>query len=75
MARAILKKPGLIILDNLMDGLDVVSQKSMRALLEDLMEKKWCLLILCRQPEDVPKKSTHILILEKAPYLKRAKRI
>ena len=74
LAKAILKKPGLIILDNLMDGLDVVSQKSMRALLEDLIDEKWCLLVLCRQPEDVPKKSTHILILEKGVVLKKGER-
>ena len=74
LARAILKKPGLIILDNLMDGLDVVSQKSMRALLEDLIDEKWCLLILCRQSEDVPKKSTHILILEKGALFKKGEK-
>ena len=74
LAKAILKKPGLIILDNLMDGLDVVSQKSMRALLEDLIDEKWCLLVLCRQPEDVPKKATHILILEKGVLFKKGER-
>ena len=57
-----------------MDGLDVVSQKSMRALLEDLIDEKWCLLILCRQPEDVPKKSTHILILEKGALFKKGEK-
>ncbi len=74
LAKAILKRPGMIILDNLTDGLDISSQKSMRNLLDDLINQDWLLVVLSRQLEDVPKKSTHVMVLENGIAIQSGKK-
>lgn len=64
LLRALLSDPGLIILDNPLDGLDRASQQELLDILTDLLDSEIALLILCRQIEDIPSGISHVLVLD-----------
>ena len=64
LIRAILSEPALLILDNPLDGLDLASQAEMRHVIGELLLSPLSLLVLCRQPEDLPPAVSHLLILD-----------
>ena len=65
LVRAILSGAELLILDSPLDGLDRTSQQEMLHILDELLRSAVSVFILCRQPEDVPRGATHILVLDR----------
>jgi len=65
LVRAILSGAALLILDSPLDGLDQASQREMHLILDELLQSAASVLLLCRQPEDVPRGVTHILVLDR----------
>ncbi len=69
LASAILNHPGLLILDNPLDGLDRDSQAAMQDILDELLRGDIPVLMLCRQLEDIPPAATHLLVLDDGAIL------
>jgi len=65
LIKAILSKPGLLILDSPLDGLDLASQAELAAIIDELLGSELPTLLLCRQIEDIPPGISHILVLDK----------
>ena len=65
LLRAILQAPELLILDSPLDGLDRSSQAGMKQILEQLMASGMHLLLLSRGLQDIPRASTHLLVLDR----------
>jgi molybdate transport system ATP-binding protein len=63
LIRAILHEPALLILDSPLDGLDLTSQAEMRRIIDDLLHSDMAVLLLCRQLEDIPAATTHVMVL------------
>jgi molybdate transport system ATP-binding protein len=61
---AILRKPGLLILDSPLDGLDQATQDEFRQVLDELLRSDQAVLMLCRQAEDLPPGVTHVIVLD-----------
>jgi len=64
LVKAILSEPALLVLDSPLDGLDRASQQEMRDIIDELLHSSVTLLMLCRQPEDIPTGITHVLVLQ-----------
>lgn len=64
LVKALLSEPGLLILDNPLDGLDIASQQEMRQIIDELLHSDINLLLLCRQLEDVAPGISHVLVLD-----------
>lgn len=64
LVRALLSRPGLLILDSPLDGLDRDSQREMHSVLAELLASPQAVLLLCRQIDDIPVGITHVLALE-----------
>tara|TARA_R110001592_G_scaffold363392_1_gene687097 strand:+ start:17876 stop:19351 length:1476 start_codon:yes stop_codon:yes gene_type:complete len=69
LIRAILSNPALLILDSPLDGLDLASQADMRQIIDELLLTQISVLMLCRQPEDIPADISHILVLDQGQVL------
>jgi molybdate transport system ATP-binding protein len=65
LVNALLSGAALLILDNPLDGLDRASQREMLLILEELLQSSVSILVLCRQPEDVPQGVTHLLVMDR----------
>ena len=74
LASAILNRPGLLILDNPLDGLDRDSQAAMQGILDELLGGELPVLMLCRQLEDIPPAATHLLVLERGALVTSGER-
>jgi len=74
LASAILNRPGLLILDNPLDGLDRASQSAMLEVLDDLLRGELPVVLLCRQLEDIPAAATHLLVLQQGSVLDAGER-
>ena len=69
LASAILAKPGLLLLDNPLDGLDKASQTTLAAIIEELQTDGMPVIVFCRQPTDIPTTTTHVLAMSKGEVL------
>ncbi|MFT4519591.1 MAG: molybdate transport system ATP-binding protein [Halioglobus sp.] len=69
LIKAILSEPALLILDSPLDGLDLASQQEMRKVIDELLLGEICILILCRQLEDIPQGIGHVLVLNEGAVL------
>ncbi len=69
LVKAILSQPSLLILDSPLDGLDLCSQKEMQIIINELLQSRITVLMLCRQMEDVPAGITHVLVLDNGEVL------
>jgi molybdate transport system ATP-binding protein len=74
LIRAILNDPALLILDSPLDGLDLASQADMRQIIDELLLTKMSVLLMCRQPEDIPAAISHVLVLDQGQVLKAGNR-
>jgi len=74
LASAILSQPGLLILDNPLDGLDRASPLAMQEILDELLSGDLPVLLLCRQLEDIPAAATHVLVLDSGSVLRTGER-
>lgn len=64
IARALLKKPRLLILDNPLSGLDKNVQAQFNALLSQLMQSADSIMLLLGDSHDIPTGVTHVLQLQ-----------
>lgn len=71
---AILSRPGLLILDSPLDGLDRATQLELKGVLDELLASEQAVLMLCRQEEDLPAGVSHVLALEEGNILRQGKR-
>jgi molybdate transport system ATP-binding protein len=74
LVSAILAQPGLLILDSPLDGLDATSQAEMHAVLDELLKSELSILLLCRQPEDIPEGVSHVLALDRGAMVAQGER-
>jgi molybdate transport system ATP-binding protein len=74
LIRAILSDPVLLILDSPLDGLDRSSQADMRQIIDELLHTQVTVLLLCRQPEDIPTGISHVLTLDRGEVIAAGKR-
>ncbi|PLW68238.1 ATP-binding cassette domain-containing protein [Pseudohalioglobus lutimaris] len=74
LVKAILSDPGLLILDSPLDGLDVGSQQELSQVIAELLQSDITVLMLCRQPEDLPAGITHVLVMENGEVLTQGER-
>ena len=65
LASAVLQRPGLLILDSPLDGLDAASQGRLHAALDVLLASDQPVLLLARDPADVPMGISHVLLLDR----------
>ncbi|KGE04574.1 ATP-binding cassette domain-containing protein [Pseudohaliea rubra] len=64
LASAVLQRPGLLILDSPLDGLDAESQRRLHAALDALLASDQPVLLLARDPADLPGGISHVLLLD-----------
>ena len=64
LARAILARPELLILDSPLDGLDRATQDSFGRALDTIIRQSPAVLVLCRSAGDVPPACAQILLLD-----------
>ncbi len=64
LASAILARPGLLILDSPLDGLDAASQAKLHTALDALLASDQSVLLLARDPADIPAAISHVLLLD-----------
>ncbi|WDE98740.1 ATP-binding cassette domain-containing protein [Lentisphaera profundi] len=66
--RALVRKPQILILDGIYEGLDQDSKKQITELIEELAQS--CQIITCVQDsEQIPKNCTHLLCLDKCKII------
>jgi molybdate transport system ATP-binding protein len=64
LARALARKPELLILDNPYAGLDHGSCAWLHRLVEQLMAEGMHIMVVAQQLEDIPRRTTHMLYIE-----------
>ncbi len=65
LASAVLSRPGLLILDSPLDGLDTHSRHVLASALDALLQTDQPVLLLAREIEDVPVQCSHVLVLDR----------
>lgn len=71
LASALLAKPGLLILDSPLDGLDLATQQRFGAVLNDVIDSTPAVLLLCRSPQEIPSGCNRLLLLDRGRMLAR----
>ncbi|GAB5413331.1 MAG: molybdate ABC transporter ATP-binding protein ModF [Congregibacter sp.] len=66
---ALLSRPALLILDSPLDGLDRATQQRFRGALDQIMQRLPGVMLLCRNPSEIPDACTHTLLLDKGRVL------
>lgn len=74
LASALLSKPELLILDSPLDGLDRATQARFSAALDTIMQQSPAVLLLCRNPLEVPQACTHIMLLDEGRIIATGER-
>lgn len=64
IARGLMQKPALIVLDNPLEGLDRRAQAEIKNLIETLMDNGQQILLLLRRKEDLLNCISHVLLLD-----------
>ncbi|MEQ8517084.1 MAG: ATP-binding cassette domain-containing protein, partial [Chromatocurvus sp.] len=65
LASAILPRPGLLILDSPLDGLDAASRDTLTSALDALLQTDQPVLVLAREIQDIPAQCSHVLVLDR----------
>jgi molybdate transport system ATP-binding protein len=74
LASALLSRPGLLILDSPLDGLDRAMQAQLGAALNSIIGESTATLLLARNREDIPNACTHIMLLDRGRVLAQGER-
>ncbi len=64
LARALLKSPSLLILDDPFAGLDVSTRKLLHKVIAALAAEELPMIVTVRRPDEIPPSTTHILSLK-----------
>jgi molybdate transport system ATP-binding protein len=64
IARVLLMKPKVVVLDNPYEGIDADSRRIVRDIVSDLLSASAHLILLTRQVDEIPATITHVLLLE-----------
>ena len=65
LARALIRQPALLILDDPFTGLDRRSRLHFREIIERLMKGRTRVLLIATRPEDLPRGITHVLVVRR----------
>jgi molybdate transport system ATP-binding protein len=63
LVHALLSEPRLLILEDSMAGLDIASRRTVRRVITRLMRAGWPVLVVTHRAEEVPKPTTHLLLV------------
>jgi molybdate transport system ATP-binding protein len=74
LARALIKSPRLLILDEPFNGLDGPASKHLSALLEDLMGNGMTTVLVTHRTGEIPPRISHMLCLDRGKILYQGKR-
>ncbi len=74
IARALLKKPRLLILDEPYDGLDHRSRQSLKKMLEGLIEDHIQIVLITHRFEEIMSNISHVLLLKNGSVYEQGKR-
>ena len=74
IARALLKKPRLLILDEPYDGLDHRSRRSLKALLERLIDDHIQMVLITHRFEEIMSNVSHVLLLKNGSVYQQGRR-
>ncbi len=74
LARALLRAPRLLVLDEPYAGLDVTTRRRLRAVIRHLMRGGLTVVVLTSRPDEVPIQSTHLLLVERHRVLAQGKK-
>jgi molybdate transport system ATP-binding protein len=72
--RALASEPGLLILDNPLDGVDAESRDNLSRLLGSLLSAGAPVLLLCREASDVPAACSHVMVLDRGQTIAKGAR-
>lgn len=72
LARALLSQPAALILDNPLEGLDAQSQTEMSTLLRELVDAETPLLLLLKDPADIPDNIDSVIQLADGSIVKES---
>jgi len=64
IARALIRKPRLLILDKPFDGLDEKSKQSLANIIRQLIKDGICLLLITNRTEEILEPITHVLLMQ-----------
>ena len=64
IARELLRKPAVLVLDNPFEGVDAGARTMLRTLLAELLAGPTHVLLLTRRPQDIAGAITHVLLLD-----------
>jgi molybdate transport system ATP-binding protein len=65
LARALSRRPALLILDDVNAGLDTATRQKFKQVLESLMAGPLRVLVLTSRPEEIPAATTHVLLMDR----------
>ncbi|MFN2287638.1 MAG: ATP-binding cassette domain-containing protein [Chromatocurvus sp.] len=74
LASAILYRPGLLILDSPLDGLDAGSRDALTSALNELLATDQPVLLLAREIQDIPENCSHIAAMDRGRIVTVGKR-
>jgi molybdate transport system ATP-binding protein len=64
IARALLREPAMLILDNPLTGLDTSSRQMLQDLITRLMRDQMRIVVITPRPEEIPEGITHVLSVQ-----------
>ncbi len=64
IARALVKRPKLLILDEPFDGLDIESRRMLLNALENIMDGRFPVVFVGHRPDELPTRLTHAILLK-----------
>lgn len=74
LASALLRNPGLLILDGPMDGLDADTQQTLGQALDRIIVASPAVLVLCRSADEVPAACNKVMLIENGRIVEAGER-
>jgi molybdate transport system ATP-binding protein len=74
LASALLRRPGLLILDSPLDGLDLATQERLGEALNGIIERSPAVLVLSRSADEVPEACNRLMLLDEGRVRARGER-
>ncbi|MBN1934533.1 MAG: ATP-binding cassette domain-containing protein [Anaerolineae bacterium] len=74
IARALLRQPRVLILDNLFAGLDVGFRERLKQVIDGLMQGEMCVIVVTARHDEIPAGITHVLRVDQCRVVERGLR-